>query len=45
MRIGILGPLELRDEAARPIEISGQRLRALLIRLAMDGGAPSPPTA
>lgn len=38
MRIGILGPLELRDEAARPIEISGQRLRALLIRLAMDGG-------
>ncbi|MFG2846360.1 BTAD domain-containing putative transcriptional regulator [Kitasatospora sp. NPDC048296] len=38
MRIGILGPLELWDEAARPVEISGQRLRALLIRLAVDGG-------
>ncbi|MFB7471332.1 BTAD domain-containing putative transcriptional regulator [Kitasatospora sp. NPDC056184] len=38
MRIGILGPLELRDTAARPVGISGQRLRSLLIRLALDGG-------
>ncbi|MFC9324657.1 BTAD domain-containing putative transcriptional regulator [Kitasatospora sp. NPDC057015] len=38
MRIGILGPLEMRDGAARPVEVSGQRLRTLLIRLAIDGG-------
>jgi predicted ATPase/DNA-binding SARP family transcriptional activator len=38
VRIGILGPLDVRDEAARPIEISGPRLRALLIRLAVDAG-------
>ncbi|MDL4777797.1 AfsR/SARP family transcriptional regulator [Actinomadura xylanilytica] len=38
MRIGILGPLEVRDEAARPVEVSGPRLRALLARLAIDVG-------
>ncbi|WP_345472948.1 BTAD domain-containing putative transcriptional regulator [Actinoallomurus oryzae] len=38
MRIGILGPLDVRDEAARPIEVSGPRLRALLMRLAVDAG-------
>jgi predicted ATPase/DNA-binding SARP family transcriptional activator len=38
VRIGILGPLDVRDGAARPIEISGPRLRALLIRLAVDAG-------
>jgi predicted ATPase/DNA-binding SARP family transcriptional activator len=38
VRIGILGPLEVRAEMARPIEVSGQRLRALLIRLAIDPG-------
>ncbi|MBO2462194.1 BTAD domain-containing putative transcriptional regulator [Actinomadura violacea] len=40
MRIGILGPLSVRDEAARPVEVSGPRLRALLIRLAADAGRP-----
>ncbi|WP_165975875.1 BTAD domain-containing putative transcriptional regulator [Actinomadura rubrisoli] len=40
MRIGILGPLEVRDEAARPVEVSGPRLRALLIRLAAEAGRP-----
>jgi DNA-binding SARP family transcriptional activator len=38
VRIGILGPLEVRDAAARPVEVSGPRLRALLIRLAVDAG-------
>ena len=38
MRIGILGPLEVRDDADRQVEINGQRLRSLLIRLAMAGG-------
>ncbi|MBD2900113.1 hypothetical protein amrb99_91110 [Actinomadura sp. RB99] len=40
MRIGILGPLSVRDEAARPVEVSGPRLRALLIRLAAEAGRP-----
>ncbi|MDN3352936.1 BTAD domain-containing putative transcriptional regulator [Actinomadura sp. DC4] len=38
MRIGILGPLDVRDGSARPIDVSGPRLRALLIRLAVDAG-------
>lgn len=38
MRIGVLGPLEVRDGAGRPVEVGGQRLRALLIRLAIDAG-------
>ncbi|SNT47825.1 Predicted ATPase [Actinomadura meyerae] len=38
MRIGILGPLDLRDEAGRPVEVGGPRLRALLVRLAAEGG-------
>ncbi|WP_207400960.1 AfsR/SARP family transcriptional regulator, partial [Actinomadura roseirufa] len=40
MRIGILGPLEVRDEAGRPVEVSGPRLRALLVRLALEAGRP-----
>jgi predicted ATPase/DNA-binding SARP family transcriptional activator len=42
VRIGILGPLDVRDGAARPIQISGPRLRALLIRLAVDAGRTVP---
>ncbi len=38
MRIGILGPLEVRDEAGQPVRLAGPRLRALLIRLALDPG-------
>lgn len=38
MRIRILGPLDVRDPAARPVPVSGRRLRALLIRLAADAG-------
>ncbi|WP_242895339.1 AfsR/SARP family transcriptional regulator [Actinomadura litoris] len=40
MRICILGPLEVRDEAGRPVEVGGPRLRALLVRLAAEGGRP-----
>src|SRR3569833_4148701 len=42
VRIGILGPLDVRDGAARPIEVSGPRLRALLARLAVDAGRTVP---
>ncbi|WP_433667157.1 ATP-binding protein [Nocardia sp. CA-136227] len=39
MRIAILGPLEVADDA-RPVPIPGTRLRALLIRLALEPGRP-----
>ncbi|WP_176611347.1 BTAD domain-containing putative transcriptional regulator [Actinomadura sp. WMMB 499] len=42
MRIGILGPLVVRDAAGRPVEVGGPRLRALLVRLAIDAGRPVP---
>jgi hypothetical protein len=38
VRIGILGPLEVRDETGRLVPLGGPRLRALLIRLALDPG-------
>ena len=37
MRVGILGPLEVRD-GDQVVEVAGARLRALLIRLAVDPG-------
>ena len=38
MRIGILGPLEVLDAAGQPVRLGGPRLRALVIRLALDPG-------
>jgi predicted ATPase/DNA-binding SARP family transcriptional activator len=38
MRIAVLGPLEVHDDGGRPVEVSGRRLRALLVRLALDAG-------
>jgi predicted ATPase/DNA-binding SARP family transcriptional activator len=38
VRVGILGPLEVRDAAGQPAPLPGPRLRALLIRLAVAGG-------
>ena len=40
MRVAILGPLRVEDGAGRPVEVGGARLRALLERLALDGGRP-----
>jgi DNA-binding SARP family transcriptional activator len=37
VRIDVLGPLDITD-AGEPIEIRGSRLRALVIRLALDAG-------
>ncbi|RKE17707.1 BTAD domain-containing putative transcriptional regulator [Streptomyces sp. TLI_171] len=43
MRIGILGPLALWDGAGRAVEVSGLRLRSLLVRLAVaEGRAVAP---
>ena len=36
LRVGILGPLELRVGFGEPVAVVGPRLRALLIRLALD---------
>jgi predicted ATPase/DNA-binding SARP family transcriptional activator len=38
VRIGLLGAFEARDDAGRPVEVPGPRLRALLARLALDAG-------
>ena len=38
VRIGILGPLEVRAGPGHPIEVAGPRLRRLLARLALDPG-------
>jgi predicted ATPase/DNA-binding SARP family transcriptional activator len=38
VRIGLLGSFEARDDAGRPVQIPGTRLRTLLARLALDQG-------
>src|SRR3984957_13513695 len=40
VRIGVLGPLEVRDDAGAPVPVGGARLRSLLIRLAVGDGRP-----
>ena len=38
VQIAVLGPLEVRDDHGRPVEVSGARLRALVVRLAIEPG-------
>ena len=38
MQVGILGPLEVRDDRDEVIAVTGARLRSLLVRLALDAG-------
>ncbi|MFF5231755.1 BTAD domain-containing putative transcriptional regulator [Dactylosporangium sp. NPDC000521] len=40
MRIGVLGPLEVRAASGAPVEIGGARLRVLVTLLALDAGRP-----
>jgi len=40
VRVAVLGPLEVRDEAGNLMPVSGTRLRSLLIRLAIGDGRP-----
>jgi predicted ATPase/DNA-binding SARP family transcriptional activator len=42
LRIGLLGPLQVRDRAGRPIVIGGRQVRVLLILLALDAGRVVP---
>ncbi|HUN31025.1 MAG TPA: BTAD domain-containing putative transcriptional regulator [Trebonia sp.] len=42
MRIGLLGTLTVQDDTGRPVRVGGQRVRALLILLAIDAGQVVP---
>jgi len=42
LRIGLLGPLQVRDEAGRPVHVGGRQLRVLLTLLALDAGRVVP---
>jgi len=42
LRIGLLGPLHVRDGAGRSVPIGGRQLRVLLILLALDAGRVVP---
>ncbi|MDT0306934.1 BTAD domain-containing putative transcriptional regulator [Streptomyces sp. DSM 44917] len=42
VRVGVLGPLQVIAPGGRPVAVGGARLRALLIRLALDAGALVP---
>jgi hypothetical protein len=41
LRIGVLGPLEVRAGSGHRVEVAGARLRRLLLRLALEPGAAS----
>jgi DNA-binding SARP family transcriptional activator len=38
LRIGLLGPLQVRDETGRPVHVGGRQLRVLLTLLAPNAG-------
>jgi len=42
LRVGLLGPLLVRDEAGRAVHVGGRQLRLLLILLALDAGRVAP---
>jgi predicted ATPase/DNA-binding SARP family transcriptional activator len=42
VRIGLLGTLTVQDDAGRAVRVGGQRVRALLILLAIDAGQVVP---
>ena len=42
LRIGLLGPLQVRDGAGQSVPIGGRQLRLLFILLALDAGRVVP---
>ncbi|PZG09548.1 AfsR family transcriptional regulator, partial [Nonomuraea aridisoli] len=42
MRFGVLGPLQVRTEDGRPVEVAEPKVRALLADLLVHGGGPVP---
>lgn len=43
LRVGLLGPLQVRDEAGRAVHLGGRQLRLLLILLAWTPGVSCRP--
>ena len=43
LRIGLLGPLQVRNGAAQSVHVGGHQLRVLLILLALEAGRVVPP--
>jgi hypothetical protein len=41
--IGLLGPLQVRDETGRAVHVGGRQLRVLLTLLALNAGRVVPP--
>jgi len=42
LRVGLLGPLQVRDETGRPVHVGGRQLRVLLTLLALNAGRVVP---
>ena len=42
LRIGLLGPLRVRDETGHPVHVGGRQLRVLLTLLALNAGRVVP---
>ncbi|MGO8888954.1 MAG: AfsR/SARP family transcriptional regulator [Streptosporangiaceae bacterium] len=42
LRVGLLGSLQVRDEAGRPVHVGGRQLRVLLTLLALNAGRVVP---
>ena len=42
LRIGLLGPLQVRDETGRQVRVGGRQLRVLLSLLALNARACRP---
>ena len=42
LHIGLLGPLQVRDETGRPVRVGGRQLRVLLTLLALNAGRVVP---
>jgi predicted ATPase/DNA-binding SARP family transcriptional activator len=42
LRIGLLGPLQVTDQAGSPVQVGGRQLRVLLILLALNAGRVVP---
>jgi hypothetical protein len=45
LRIGLLGPLQVRDGAGHTVPVGGRQLRVLLILLALESGRVVPSDA
>jgi len=42
LHIGLLGPLQVRDSAGRPVHVGGRQLRILVALLALNAGRVVP---